>query len=488
VAYYLLFISSNRSGIKKMKASNLKLKTPFINSIALITSLRWGGEKGVKEEEMDKEKQNVLKMAKENDVKFIRLWFTDILGFLKGFAITVDELEGALEEGMGFDGSSIQGYARIDESDMIAKPDPKTFQIVPWRPKENAVARMFADVLEPDGTPYKGDPRWALKRTLKKAQDLGYTLYVGPELEFFYFKSSEGVPQFLDKGGYFDLTPLDVATELLTLEAMGIHVEYSHHEVAPSQHEIDLRYTDALTMADNAMTYRLVVKEIALKHGVYATFMPKPIFGQNGSGMHTHQSLFKGDKNAFFDPKDEFHLSKIARSYMAGILKHSKEITSITSQWVNSYKRLVPGYEAPVYISWARRNRSALVRVPMYKPGKEKATRMEYRSPDPACNPYLTFAVMLAAGLKGIEKGYELPAPVEEDIFEMSEASRKKHGIDSLPGNLLEAVQLTEKSELVKETLGDHIFQKFIENKKIEWDQYRTHVSQFELDKYLSIL
>jgi glutamine synthetase len=493
VAYYLLFISSNRSGIKKTKASNLKLKTPFINSIALITSLRWGGEKGVKEEEMDKEKQNVLKMAKENDVKFIRLWFTDILGFLKGFAITVDELEGALEEGMGFDGSSIQGYARIDESDMIAKPDPKTFQIVPWRPKENAVARMFADVLEPDGTPYKGDPRWALKRTLKKAQDLGYTLYVGPELEFFYFKSSEGVPQFLDKGGYFDLTPLDVATELrretiLTLEAMGIHVEYSHHEVAPSQHEIDLRYTDALTMADNAMTYRLVVKEIALKHGVYATFMPKPIFGQNGSGMHTHQSLFKGDKNAFFDPKDEFHLSKIARSYMAGILKHSKEITSITSQWVNSYKRLVPGYEAPVYISWARRNRSALVRVPMYKPGKEKATRMEYRSPDPACNPYLTFAVMLAAGLKGIEKGYELPAPVEEDIFEMSEASRKKHGIDSLPGNLLEAVQLTEKSELVKETLGDHIFEKFIENKKIEWDQYRTHVSQFELDKYLSIL
>ena len=380
-------------------------------------------------------------MAKENDVKFIRLWFTDILGVLKGFAITVDELEGALEEGMGFDGSSIQGYARIDESDMIAKPDPKTFQIIPWRPKENAVARMFADILEPDGTPYKGDPRWALKRTLKKAQDLGYTLYVGPELEYFYFKSSEGAPQILDKGGYFDLTPLDVATELrretiLTLEAMGIHVEYSHHEVAPSQHEIDLRYTDALTMADNAMTYRLVVKEIALKHGVYATFMPKPIFGQNGSGMHTHQSLFKGNKNAFFDPKDEFHLSKIAKSYMAGILKHSKEITSITSQWVNSYKRLVPGYEAPVYISWARRNRSALVRVPMYKPGKEKATRMEFRSPDPACNPYLAFAVMLAAGLKGIEKGYELPPPVEEDIFEMSEAARKKHGIDSLPGSL----------------------------------------------------
>jgi glutamine synthetase len=439
---------------------------------------------------MDKEK--VLKMAKENDVKFIRLWFTDILGFLKGFAITIDELEGALDEGMGFDGSSIQGYARIDESDMIAKPDPKTFQIVPWRPKENAVGRMFADIYEPDGTPYKGDPRWVLRRTLKKAQEKGYTLYVGPELEYFYFKGSDGT-EILDKGGYFDLTPLDVATELrretiLTLEAMGIRVEYSHHEVAPSQHEIDLRYTDALTMADNAMTYRLVVKEIALKHGVYATFMPKPIFGQNGSGMHTHQSLFKGNKNAFFDPKDEFHLSKIAKSYMAGVLKHSKEITSITSQWVNSYKRLVPGYEAPVYISWARRNRSALVRVPMYKPGKEKATRMEYRSPDPACNPYLAFAVMLAAGLKGIEKGYELPPPVEEDIFEMSETARKKHGIDSLPGNLLEAVQLTEKSELVKETLGDHIFQKFIENKKIEWDQYRTHVSHFELEKYLPIL
>ncbi len=432
-------------------------------------------------------------MAKENDVRFIRLWFTDVLGFLKGFAITVDELEGALEEGMGFDGSSIQGYARIDESDMIAKPDPKTFQILPWRPKENAVGRMFADIYEPDGTPYKGDPRWVLKRNLKKAEDLGYTFYVGPELEYFYFKSSEGKPAILDEGGYFDLTPLDVATELrretiLTLEAMGVHVEYSHHEVAPSQHEIDLRYAEALTMADHAMTYRLVVKQIAMKHGVYATFMPKPLFKQNGSGMHTHQSLFKGNKNTFFDPKDEFHLSKIAKSYIAGILKHSKEITSITSQWVNSYKRLVPGYEAPVYISWARRNRSALVRVPMYKPGKEKATRIEFRSPDPACNPYLAFAVMLAAGLKGIEKGYELPPPVEEDIFEMSEASRKKHGIESLPGSLSEAIQLTEKSALVRETLGDHIFEKFIENKKIEWDQYRTHVSQFELEKYLPIL
>ncbi len=441
----------------------------------------------------DKEKEQVLKLAKDNDVRFIRLWFTDILGVLKSFAITVEELETALDEGMGFDGSSIQGYARIDESDMIAKPDPKTFQLLPWRPKENAVARMFADIYEPDGTPYKGDPRWVLKRNLKKAQDQGYTFYVGPELEYFYFKNPEGKPEPLDRGGYFDLLPLDYATDLrretiLSLEAMGIRVEYSHHEVAPSQHEIDLRYADALSMADNAMTYRVVVKEVALRHGVYASFMPKPLFGQNGSGMHTHQSLFKGDKNAFYDPKDEFHLSKIAKAYTAGILRHAKEFSAITSQWVNSYKRLVPGYEAPVYIAWARRNRSALVRVPMYKPGKEKATRIELRCPDPACNPYLAFAVMLAAGLKGVEKGYKLEAPVEEDIFEMSEKERIEHGIESLPGSLSEAIALTEKSELVKETLGDHIFQKFIENKKIEWDQYRVHVSHYELEKYLPIL
>ena len=359
----------------------------------------------------DQEKEQVLKLAKDNDVRFIRLWFTDILGVLKSFAITVQELETALDEGMGFDGSSIQGYARIDESDMVARPDPSTFQLLPWRPKENAVARMFADIYEPDGTPYKGDPRWVLKRNLKKAQDLGYTFYVGPELEYFYFKNPEGKPVPLDSGGYFDLIPLDYATDLrretiLALEAMGIRVEYSHHEVAPSQHEIDLRYSDALSMADNAMTYRLVVKEVALRHGVYASFMPKPIFGQNGSGMHTHQSIFKGDMNAFYDPKDEFHLSKIGKSYTAGILKHAREFSAITSQWVNSYKRLVPGYEAPVYIAWARRNRSALVRVPMYKPGKEKATRIELRCPDPACNPYLAFAVMLTAGLKGMEKGY----------------------------------------------------------------------------------
>ena len=443
--------------------------------------------------DIDKLKEGILKIIKDKKVRFIRLWFTDILGTLKSFSINVDELGNAFEGGMGFDGSSIQGYARIDESDMLAVPDPTTFTILPWRSGEIGVARMFCDIVEPDGTPYKGDPRGALKRNLKKASDLGYTFYVGPELEFFYFKSSVGIPEVLDKGGYFDLTPLDLASDLrketvLTLEEMGIEVEYSHHEVAPSQHEIDLRYTNALTMADNAMTYRLVVKEIALKHDLYATFMPKPLIGQNGSGMHTHQSLFEGEKNAFFDQNDPYHLSKVGKSYIAGILKHAPEITSIICQWVNSYKRLVPGYEAPVYISWARRNRSALVRLPMYRPGKEKATRMELRCPDPACNPYLAFAVMLAAGLEGIEKGYELEEPIEEDIFQMNPKERKKRGIHSLPGDLYEAVCLTEKSELVKKTLGDHIFEKFIENKKIEWEQYRTHVTKFEIDRYLPIL
>jgi len=438
-------------------------------------------------------KEDVLRIVSDQKVRFVRLWFTDVLGFLKSFAITVAELETALEEGMGFDGSSIEGYARIQESDMIAMPDPSTFCILPWRPGDGAaVAKMNCDIIEPDGTPYKGDPRWALKRNLKKAGDLGYTFYVGPELEFFYFKDATA-PTTLDAGGYFDLTPLDVASDLrrdtvLALEKMGIPVEYSHHEVAPSQHEIDLRYGEALGMADAALTYRLAVKEVAMKHGVYATFMPKPLFGENGSGMHTHQSLFKGSNNAFFDPNDEYLLSATARHYIAGLLRHARELSLVVAQWVNSYKRLVPGYEAPVYISWARRNRSALVRVPMYKPGKEKATRAEFRCPDPACNPYLAFAAMLAAGLKGIEEGYELPDPVEDDIFEMSPEARLARGIESLPGSLGEAIAETEKSELVREALGDHIFEKFIANKKIEWDNYRTHVSQFELDKYLPIL
>ncbi|MFH1003404.1 MAG: type I glutamate--ammonia ligase, partial [Chloroflexota bacterium] len=397
-------------------------------------------------------REYILKKAKEHNVKFIWLWFTDILGLLKSFAITVEELEGALEEGMGFDGSSIEGFARIDESDMVALPDPDTFRLLPWRPQdEYTVARMFCDVLRPGGEPFEGDPRYVLKRNLKRAADLGYIYYVGPELEYFYFKDRKGT-ETLDEGGYFDLTPLDVATDLrretvITLEKMGIGVEYSHHEVAPSQHEIDMRYTDALTMADSVMTYRLVVKEVALRNGVYATFMPKPIFGVNGSGMHVHQSLFRGERNAFFDAKDPYHLSQDARHYIAGILKHAPEITAINNQWVNSYKRLVPGYEAPVYLSWARRNRSDLVRVPEYRPGREKATRIEFRSPDPACNPYLAFSVMLTAGLDGIEKKYELPPAVEENVYEMSEAERERRGIGTLPGSLAEAVELCEQSE-----------------------------------------
>ncbi len=436
----------------------------------------------------------VLKQAKESNVKFIRLWFTDILGFLKSFAVTVEELELSLVDGQGFDGSSIQGFARIDESDMVAMPDPSTFAVLPWRPTEGgAVASMFCDVLQPDGAPYTGDPRYVLKRAVQRASDMGYTYYVGPELEYFYFKDAEGPPQVLDHGGYFDLTPLDVASDLrretvLALQDMGIGVEYSHHEVAPSQHEIDLRYTDALTMADNAMTYRLVVKEIALKHGSHATFMPKPLSGENGSGMHTHQSLFRGDENAFFDANSPDHLSDLARAFVAGLLRHAREITAVTNQWVNSYKRLVPGYEAPIYVSWAQRNRSDLIRVPTYKPGKEKATRLEYRAPDPACNPYLAFAVMLAAGLDGIEKGYECPPPVEQNVYEMATEQREEAGIEQLPGDLLEAIEVAEQSELLQRALGTHVFEKFIENKRIEWQRYRAQVTEYELEQYLPVL
>jgi len=433
----------------------------------------------------------VLKKAKEQNVKFIKMWFTDILGFLKSFSITVEELEGALKDGMGFDGSSIEGFARIDESDMIALPDPNTFALLPWRPKAQSVARMFCDILKPGGEPFDGDPRYILKQNLKRAADLGYTFYVGPELEFFYFKDSLGT-QVLDEGGYFDLTPLDAATDLrrdtvLYLEELGIGVEYSHHEVAKSQHEIDMRYSDALTMADSVMTYRLAVKEVAISNGVYATFMPKPVFGMNGSGMHVHQSLFKGNSNAFYDPKDKYNLSKIAKSYVAGLLKHAPEITCITSQWVNSYKRLVPGYEAPVYITWARQNRSDLIRIPDNK-GKEKATRAEYRSPDPACNPYLCFSVMLAAGLEGIAKGYDIPEPVEENVYHMSEEERIKRGINTLPASLSEAIKLTEKSDVVRKALGEHVFNAFIYNKKVEWDEYRIQVTEYELKKYLPVL
>ena len=437
-------------------------------------------------------KAEVLRQVRDGNVRFIRLWFTDLLGHLKSFAITPDELEGALEEGMGFDGSSIHGFARIDESDMIARPDPATFCLLPQESGASKVARMFCDVLEPGGAPYPGDPRYVLKRAIARAADKGFVMNVGPEAEYFYFKNSSGT-ETLDEAGYFDLTAVDVAHDLRsqtveTLQAMGIPVEYSHHEVAPSQHEIDLRYADALTMADRLMTYRLVVKEVAIANGCHATFMPKPLFGQNGSGMHVHQSLFKGDRNAFYDAKDPMFLSPVARGYVAGLMRHAREIIGVCAPWVNSYKRLVPGYEAPVYICWARRNRSTMIRVPMYKPGKEKATRIEFRAPDPACNPYLAFAVMLHAGLEGIEKKYPLPDPVERDIYEMSEAERKHLGIESLPGSLNEAVGEMEKSDLVRRALGDHIFEKFIENKHMEWNEYRTQVHAYELKKYLAVL
>ncbi|MBM4287446.1 MAG: glutamine synthetase [Deltaproteobacteria bacterium] len=436
--------------------------------------------------------EDVFQAVKDRQISFIQIWFTDILGALKSFAIRPSELEEAMTEGMGFDGSSIEGFSRIEESDMIAKPDPTTFQILPWRPDDQPVARMFCDILLPDGSPYPGDPRYVLKRMLARAAEKGYIYYTGPELEYFYFANNESTT-ILDKAGYFDTTPLDRGNDyrretIFALEKMGIRVEYSHHEVAHSQHEIDLRYDEGLKMADKTMTYRVAVKEIARQHGVYATFMPKPIFGINGSGMHTHQSLFSGSKNAFYDPKDQYNLSAVAKSYIAGILTHAREITAICNQWVNSYKRLVPGYEAPVYIAWARRNRSALVRVPMYKPGKEAATRIEYRAPDPACNPYLAFAVMLAAGLKGVEKNYTLADPVEIDIYHMSEAERQRLGIQSLPGSLYEAVEEVEKSEVVREALGEHIFTKFLENKRIEWDNYRMTVTCYEIERYLPIL
>ena len=438
-----------------------------------------------------RDKKDATELVKKHDVKFVRLWFTDIHGQLKSFAVPVDELEFAFNEGMGFDGSSIKGFARIDESDMIARPDPSTFVVLPWRPKEKAVARMFCDIYEPDGSPYRGDPRYVLKLNIEKAKQKGFTLYVGPELEYFYFRTDKGT-ETLDEGGYFDY-PLDAAEDLrrdtiLALETMGIKVEYSHHEVAHSQHEIDLRFEDALTMADIVVTHRITVKEIAKQYNVYATFMPKPIFGQNGSGMHTHQSLFKGNQNAFFDPKDQYFLSGTAKKYIAGILTHIKEITLILNQWVNSYKRLVPGYEAPVYICWARRNRSTLVRVPLYKPGKEKATRIELRSPDPSCNPYLAFACMLNAGLKGIEKGYKLPEPVEMDVYHLSEEERRKLNIDTLPGNLNRAIDHAEDSELLRETLGSHIFEQFITSKKVEWDDYRIQIHPYEIERYLPIL
>jgi len=397
-----------------------------------------------------------------------------------------------MDDGMGFDGSSIEGFARIEESDMIARPDPKSFVVLPWESQKQRVARMVCDIYKPDGQPFEADPRYVLKKNLERLKKMGFTFNVGPELEYFYFNNPKNTI-ILDKGGYFDLTPLDVAEKIRNdavsaLESLGIVVEYSHHEVASSQHEIDLRYADALTMADNVMTYRLVVKETAQEKGMHASFMPKPVYGVNGSGMHTHQSLFKGTKNAFFDQKGKYHLSEIGKSYIAGLLRHAPEFTAVTNQWVNSYKRLIPGYEAPVYICWAQMNRSALIRVPMYKPGKEKSTRVEFRSPDPACNPYLAFSVMLAAGMEGIKNKYKLPEPANDNIYHMSQKQRENLGIKSLPEDLLEAIKLTEKSKLVKECLGEKLFEHFIRNKKMEWDEYKAQVTHYEIDKYLPIL
>jgi glutamine synthetase len=439
-----------------------------------------------------KDKAYVLRLAKEHDVRFIRLWFTDILGFLKSFAITIDELEKALEEGMGFDGSAIEGFARIDESDMLALPDPNTFCLLPWRPRENAVARMFCEIAYPGGRPFEGDPRQVLRRNLARAAASGYTFYVGPELEFFVFKSADS-PVPIDAGGYFDLTPLDAASDLrrdiiLSMEDMGVGVEYSHHEAAPSQHEIDFRYTDALTMADNVMTYRLVVKEIALKHGLYASFMPKPLAERNGSGMHVNMSLFKGGRNAFFEAKDRLHLSAVAKHFAAGLLKRAPEITLVLNQWANSYKRLVSGYEAPVFVTWAQRSRADLIRIPMYKPGKQESTRIELRSPDPACNPYLAFSVILAAGLEGIEKREELPAPAQGNIADFSDAERARRSIAQLPSSLGKAIELAEGSTLLRRALGDHVYESFLENKKIEDDRFRRAVTDYELKTYLPLL
>ena len=411
---------------------------------------------------------------------------------MKGFAITVEELEDALENGVSFDGSSIEGFVRMDESDMIAKPDPATFRILPWRPRQNAVARMFCDIHTPAGEPFEGDSRYVLKRNVQRAAEMGYTFYVGSQIEYFYLANADS-PQLIDQGGYFDQLPAEHISDLrretvLTLAEMGIPVKYSHHEVAPSQHEIDLQYTDALTMADNVITSKLVIKEVAAQHDVYATFMPKPIHGINGSGMHVDQSLFRGDQNAFYDPGEPSKLSHLAKLYTAGLMRHAPEITLVTNQWVNSYKRLVPGYEAPIYISWASINRSDLARVPAYRPGRDESMRIEYRAPDPACNPYLAFSVMLAAGLAGIESEYPVPPPVEGNVFEMREDEREQRGIGRLPQGLRDAILIAEESALLRRSLGEHVFKIFIENKKIEWDRYRSQVTDYEIKRYLPML
>ncbi len=443
---------------------------------------------------MERQQDYVLRSVEERGIRFIRLWFADVVGQLKSIAMVPSELESALEEGVTFDGSAIDGFSRVQESDMLLHPDPNTFELLPWRGEDAPVARMFCDVRNLDGDAFAGDPRNVLRRQLDAAREKGFSFYVAPDMEFFYFaNSTDPVPKPLDSGSYFDLTTADVATDLrrrtiLALEKIGIPVRYSHHEDAPSQHEIDLRYTDALTMADNVMTFKLVVKEIALERGAHATFMPKPLTGVQGSGMHTHFSLFEGDVNAFYDAGDPAHLSKIGRGFVAGLLRHAREITAVTNQWVNSYKRLVEGFEAPVYVAWARNNRSALVRIPGAKKGKESSTRVEFRSPDPACNPYLAFAVILAAGLKGIEESYELPPELTANLYEMTPEERMAEGVEALPGSLAEAVDCMEHSELVASTLGEHVFEWFIRNKRAEWEAYRSQVTPFEVERYLPLL
>src|SRR6187402_757748 len=435
----------------------------------------------------------VLRRVEKEKAEFVLLWFTDLEGHLKSFAITPHELEAALDDGMGFDGSSITGFNAIEESDMVAIPDPVTFQLMPWREGETKVARMICDVVTPDGEPYDGDPRHVLRRALDRMRSLGFdTFNVGPELEYFLFKDDKGTEP-LDEGGYFAMTTMDAASDLRhdtvkALESMGIPIEYVHHEVGPSQHEIDMRYSPALEMADHTITYRLIVKEVAKKAGYHATFMPKPIFGENGSGMHTHQSLFSDGRNAFFDGDDEWHLSETGKAFIAGQLRHAREIAAVFAQWVNSYKRLVPGYEAPVYVAWSQRNRSALIRIPLYKPGAEQATRAEIRCPDPACNPYLTFAALLHAGLEGIEKGYELPEPMETNLYRLTESEREERGIVALPGSLGEAVEALAGSELMQKALGEHIFPRYVELKRREWNEYRIQVTEWEKEKYLSAL
>ena len=443
----------------------------------------------------EQQRDYVLRTVEERGIRLVRLWFTDVLGNLKSFAISPAEMENAMNDGMSFDGSSIDGYSRVQESDVLAIPDANTFEVLPWVDPKGAEARVFCDIAHLDGAPFDGDPRQVLRRNLDRSRKAGYSFYVAPDMEYFYFAPpvTGQQPELLDEGGFFDLTSTDIASSLRketirTLETMSIPVEYSFHEDAPSQHEIDLRHTDALAMADSVMTFRFVVKEIAALHNVHATFMPKPLEKIQGSGMHLHLSLFSGEDNAFHCFDDPYNLSKTAKQFMAGLLRHAAEITAVTNQTVNSYKRLVPGFEAPVHISWARNNRSGLIRVPIPKRQNESATRIEYRSPDPACNPYLAFAVILAAGLRGIEEGYELPAEADANLFEMDDAMLAKLGIAQLPQSLSEALRAMEGSTLVAEALGDHIFEWFLRNKRDEWRDYKTHISQFELGRYLRAL